>query len=472
MRYAKHLAIILLIAFLFRLAPVLLYGMPVSYDAPFHINQATDIIDFEAVSKTYSDSQANNYPPLYHVLLASFSLLSGQGVFTLASIMLPILSALLCLSAFVFVRRISTEKTAIIVAFLLAIATPLIAAAYDSPENMFFFMLPLLILLLMMKRNLLAALLFALTLLINYFAFLVTLIPFVLAQLRNRKFIASLITGIILVLLFHLITKGVAFFSFGNVLAGMDFVQFNLRHAMPWLFLTAFLFSLPILYFALRNFRKENLFWFSWSSLSLVAIASGFLTPILRPWEQLKFLSIAAIFLAVLTKPSKFFKTFIAVLAVFLLITSILLTAQLLYPRMNSIDKNAINFLESNSNDSKILAAPAFSEYLKYYTELDNRLLTGLYFENISLSTDFEKALEFLSGRSTDPGKFLEDADVGYILINFEDAGARGTDFIYTLESIDKVYSLSYYQNCPFAFMPKLASYACFEQETAVFRAG
>ncbi|MFH1696376.1 MAG: hypothetical protein ABH854_00520, partial [Candidatus Diapherotrites archaeon] len=232
MNYKKHLLIILLIAILFRLGPVMLHGMPVGYDAPFHERMAGSVLDSGFVTAEVGDAgtggRPNNYPPLYHVLTAELSLLTGIGVHGIVMFLLPLFSALCVLSVFVFVRAVSGDKNALISALLVAVATPLIGAAYDSPENFVFFFLPVALLLMHKGHEKAGALVYVSAFMWNYFALLASAVPFLLAYWRRGKAIGTAIVGIIVMLCLGFLATGTTPLTAVSLSSAMEFVQYNL----------------------------------------------------------------------------------------------------------------------------------------------------------------------------------------------------------------------------------------------------
>lgn len=475
MKYKKELLLILLIALVFRLGPVMLYEMPLSYDAPFHIRNAQIIKGAGIIPLIdYSlGSRPNNYPPFYHLLLAEISILSSLSIETLAAILLPIISCLVVLSVFVLVKRLSNERKALIASFLVAVASPLIAAAYDSPENIVFLFLPLVLLLYANKSFKFGSLLYASSILWNYFIALITLLPLILTYRKEKNFLLYLGVGLGSIILFQLFTRGPVFLSNKSLDAAMQFITINLSKVMPSLIFVAIVFFIPLMFIVLKQkLGKEERFCIYWNSISFIALISFFLAPILRAWEHLKFLTLSSVILIGLSK-EKWMSKFVIIFATFLLIASIVTAYQSVFPRINKLDLNAIKFMEEINKESEgtILAAPSFAEYFRIYTALDPLLLTSLYFENAREDSFLGDGLKYLSNDETlDEGRFVKESNLKFIITNFEDARVRGTLFLEEKTYLDKIYSLEYYQNCPLAFLPAQSGYACGWNKTQILK--
>lgn len=520
--YKKHLAVIILISLLLRLGPVALWGMPISYDTPFHQRHA----EFAWANGFLpaldpATGAVNSYPPLYHLLLAVLGLIGGIDVSLLAMLLLPLAAAMVPLTVFLFVRRAGGERNAVIAALLTAVASPLIAASFDSPENFAFLLLPVVLLLAQKRRCTAAGLLYSSLLLWNYFVVLASAIPFLIAYRRRRRMLGSAILGAVLVVMFHCSTKGFWFLGSGTLDTGMRFVANNLQGAMPAIAALTLIAALPIIYFAFLGRvqrgahaavaqwkagaadRANQNFLLCWSVLSLLALLSFWLGPVLRPWEHVKFAALAGIILLMSlqtgaglagdstaesraqgaakaqsmqtwrVRSERLRSVFAVFLAALMLCTALPLSFQTIFPRVTAMDAHAVWFLEQRHEQraGKILAAPGVSEHLRIATGLDDALITSLFFEE-SGETALGEALTVLMHEHNAPGEFLADEGVRYIITNFEDAQLRGTREFADVPWLDKRYELAYYQGCAFAFIPKQAAYACGRNKTEVFEFG
>ncbi len=486
MRYKKHLLTVILIALVLRIAPVALYGMPASYDAPFHVRNAEFLLGIgNPPGLDYAlGGQPNNYPPFYHLLLASLSALSGIGAMPIAALLLPLFAALVPLTVFLLVARISdarggqNERHALYAAFAAAVATPLVAAAFDSPENMVFFALPLVLLLAQRRSHVAAGLLYASFALWNYFAVIATIVPLLVAYRKQRRLVGSAVLGIAAALLFSLAVHGLEFFENVTISAGMAFVASDLAYAMPVIAAASAAVALVVLLFALQGkqpFTAGIFFCAVWLCISILGVVSFAFTNVFRPWEHPKFLALAAmpvLFGVAIGNNAKKFAFFL--IAVMLLL-SVLLSFQVIFPRVTATDFNAISFLSektsaANSDAGTILAAPSLSEYIAVTTDLDSLLLTSLHFESARSAQMLEGALLYLMHRSPDEHGFVRKNNLRYIILNFEDAQARGISAFSEKPYLDRVYTLGYYRNCTFAFIPKSLAYACYGNETVLLR--
>ncbi|MFH1225571.1 MAG: STT3 domain-containing protein [Candidatus Diapherotrites archaeon] len=507
MRYWKHLLLILALALLLRLAPVALHGMPQSHDAPFHIRMAGIVADSGQVPRIDASlgSRPNNYPPLYHVLVAELSLLTGISVQGVVMLLLPVLSSLVVLSVFVFVRRAAGEKNALIAALLAAVATPLIVGAYDSPENAVFFFLPLVLLLMHMGKERAGTLLYASSFLWNYFALVVTAVPFLLAYGQNKKVLKTLAIAFALMIGFSLLTKGTEFLTNESLAAGTQFIASNLRNVMPVLALLGALFFAPLAWLALRQGEKTKksqwfIFLLAWCVISVLGLLSFFATPLFRGWEHLKFLALGGIMLigaagigtrqnggagtktagagtattkTAAERTARYGRLFVFFLAVFMVLASFIFSFQILFPSVNKVDAHAMEFLEARAGHGErtIIAEPSMAEYMRLGTSLDPLLLTSLYFENTRKETVLGETLDFLAGAQTPAQErgFLQKSRAGFIITNFKDDVERGSAQRFAgADYLDKIYSLAYGERCPFP-LPQGIAYDCGRMETNIY---
>lgn len=471
MKETKWLLLILVLGLMLRLAPIALYEMPLSYDSPFHERHAETILETGVLQKTDEslDSRPNNYPPFYHLLLAELGALSGLDLSFIVMILMPLISVLVILSVYLLVRSFAAEK-ALLAAFLTAVCSPLIVASYDSPENMIFFFLPIIMLLLLRKKRVLGSMLYAFGLFWNYFAMIMTFIPMYFAFRKDSKTIKFLGAWITAVILFNFLWKGTGFFENQGFLSGMNFILFNLRNALPAVLATGIVFGLPAIYFSFKEKRNEIKFFLCWAGISLIGLASFLASPLFRAWEHLKFLGLSVVVLLCTAGKQKNLEAFIKIFAVAMVITALLSSFLMLFPRVSKNDLQAINFLEQNAENEKILAEPSFSEHIALNSGLGKNLVTSLYYENTLEQSIFAKSLNYLINKNPKDTGFLKENNIEFIIYNFEDSKARGVDWLKEADYWNKIYSLNYKQNCllDFGLIP---AYGCGETETAVLKA-
>lgn len=487
------LVLIFLCAILLRLAPVLLYNMPINYDAPFHARSAQAIIEWQALS-LYDESPAgeesrpNNYPPFYHLFLAELSLLSGISVFSLGMIVLPIFSALICISAYLLASNLFGRGKALLAAILFAVVPVLVVNSYDSPENILFFILPLILLLAMHSKKLSSALLYGSLIFWNYLAFIFTLPAILIAFRKDKKLLPFLMLSTAFFVSLNLFLRGPSFLDNKSLEVGMDFVAYNLRSYLLSITIFSFLFGAAVLFLFFRSREKAYdsdegatkspnretlLFFAAWCFLSSLAAISVLFTNLARPWEMPKFVAYSSFFLIPVFLEKKHF-AFMCALSMAFLAFSLVFSSQVLFPRITREDFSAIRFLENNfTGEGRILAESSLSEYLRITApSLSPFLLTTLYYENLARESSTGKALRFLmlGKNSDDSEKFFQDSNASFLLLNYEDFAARESLVFNEKKYFDKTYSLIYCIPCPFPFLGKETSFACGCNQTELLR--
>jgi len=150
----------------------------------------------------------------------------------------------------------------------------------------------------------------------------------------------------------------------------------------------------------------------------------------------------------------------------------LLLSIQSLFPRITATDISSISHLESSYGGGKIVAEPSLSEYVSLYApSLSDSLVTSLYYENLPKGSIMPDALRFLMlDKSLDKRKFIADSNISYIILNYEDFALRDSGKLSEENYLDKVYSLSYYANCPFPFLGKQFAPACNYDSTEILK--
>lgn len=463
----KVLLLIILLGLTLRLGPVFLHGFPLSYDAWFHVRSTQSIIETGEIPlfENAEHTKPNNYPPFYHTWLAGMHYITGIEVWVLAAIMLPIVSTLVILSVFVFVRRVLGEEKALIAAFFCAVFTPLIVASFDSPENFMFFLFPLVLFFSFTGREKLAGILYASGFFWNYFFMLVTLPAFLFAFWRKKNTIKAFFFSTLVFLLLNVASRGLVFFQNRSLQTGMLFVWKNIEWAFPALFaLTAVLF-LWIFFSATekKQVPEKNLL-LGFGSFSLALMASFPATVLTRPWEQLKFVGLAGALLLGFVPFNENGKKLFVFLGAFMIVSSIIVSTHTLVPAVNKNDSHAINALEKLEleNPGSVIAQPSIAEYARAVSTTGNLFVTSLFFENSRENGLLEKSLEYLSKKKLENEKgFLTENNIRFLLLNFEDEATRGTSEFGEKEFFDQVYALSYYNNCPLGFLGKKISYDC-----------
>ncbi len=470
-KYAKILLLILLIGLTLRFAPVYLYDTQISYDAPYHQRIAEKVFETKSIPEIDETlgGRENIYPPLYSVFQNIMHYTTRFDFFFLGMILLPIISLLTVLSVYVFVRKVSGERKALLAAFLTAVSISLIAYAFDSPENFVFFFLPAIILLFSQNKNKLGAVIYASGLLWNYLIIIASVIPLVFFLRKRLKELAYVFVGLGLVVVYYFLFHGESFLYNHDINLAMDFISLSFKPAFIFSVSLAYLLVVPLVYFIFKNKIEEKAgYWKYFVFISLIGLTTVFLTPFLRVWEQIKFLSLSSIIvLACIKVFDKKVKIYAGVYALILLVSAVFMSFQGFYPSTQKQDFYSMEFLEEFSEKGSILAEPSFSEHMRNKTELDKRILTSLYFENTGKNSFLKESLHYLTFQELEnEEEFFEKSDLRFIVFNFEDKAVRNTEKIEEKEIFNKIYSMKYYKKCIFG--ENDLSFACGKNETEI----
>ena len=468
---ALFLILIVLIGLGLRFAPVMLFGTQMSYDAPYHQRIAEKVFESKEIPLMDESmgGRANIYPPLYSVFQNIMHYATGFDFFFLGMILLPIISLLAILTVFVFVRKYAGTRKALLAAFLTAISSSLIAYAFDSPENFVFFFLPAVILLFNENKGKLGAVIYASGLLWNYLIIIASVIPLIFYLRKKIKELIYVGLGLLLTVIYYFVFHGESVFYNQDINLAMDFVSLSFKPAFFVSVLISYLLIIPLIYFIWKNgLNKKADYWKYFIFLSLISLTTVFLTPFLRAWEQIKFLSLSSIIvLACIQVFDKKVKIYAGVYVLILFCSSLVMCFQGFYPSTMKQDFSSMKFLEEFTEKGSILAEPSFSEHMRNTTGLNERILTSLYFENTGKNSFLKESLNYLTFQEIENEKeFFEKSDLRFIALNFEDKATRNTDKIEEKETFNKIYSMKYYRKC--LIQNKIIGYTCGWNETEV----
>jgi hypothetical protein len=466
----KFLVLILLIGLVLRFAPVFLYGTQMSYDAPYHQRIAEKVFELKEIPKVDETlgGRENIYPPLYSVFQNVIHYFTGFNFFFLGMILLPLISTFTVLTVYVFVKRIAGERKALIAAFLVSISSSLIAYAYDSPENFVFFFLPAIIFFFNEKKSKTASLIYCSGLLWNYLIIIASFIPLILYLRKKTKELSYVIIGLILVIIYYLLFHGKTVFYNQDINLAIDFVSLSFKPAFFVSVLITYILIVPLIYFICKNGIKEKaIYWKYFVFVSLISLSTVFLTPFLRVWEQIKFLSLSSIIvIGSIESFNKKVKIYAIIYALILLLSSFVMSFQGFYPSTQKEDFHSMKFLEKTKKGS-ILAEPSFSEHMRNSTSLNERILTSLYFENAGKKSFLKESLHYLAFQEIENEKeFFKKSNLRFIVFNFEDRAVRNIKKIEGKEIFNKIYSMKYYRKCLIPF--KAIGFACNWNETEI----
>jgi len=474
--HTKALIAILLIAVFLRLGPVFLFGgMPIGYDNPYHVRLSEIIRDSGFVPETdpILGGRPYTYPAFYHILLASLSIISGLPIQTLIPFLLPFISFLAVPAIYLFARRFADREWALVIALMAACASALTMASYNSPENAAFLLLPLSVLMLARKRLFLGSLLFSLCLFWNYFAFLISLPAMLLVFAWRREILPNFLFALLASAVLWALSYGINALLWFSISSGTSFVANNLRDVMLSLVLDSGLILLVFLVYAAKKLTAPSAkYWYIYCLTSGIALVSYLITPVMRSWEQPKFLSLGLVCLVASISAGRHFKKFVYAVIILFFFASLLSAFQVAYPKTTALDLHAISWLEAKNPAGNVLCDPTFSEEIANRTSLSGKIMTALQFETLTENNFVEASLMYLGNIPLeDEPRYVRESGMQYILLNFEDEKVRGTSHLDEKPYLDKVYSLRYYQPCPFDMLPVTQGFDCGFLETKILEA-
>tara|TARA_Y100000310_G_scaffold337591_1_gene425084 strand:- start:1198 stop:2598 length:1401 start_codon:yes stop_codon:yes gene_type:complete len=164
MNYRKTLLLILLLAVLMRALPLTIDSMT-GPDPWFHARMAETVIEnktlleYDALSMQGRDY---SYAPLFHTILASFSILSSIQVISLTPLLPILYGSIIVLLVFAFARRIFGSNSLALFSALAIAIMPLHllrTAAYARPDSLALLIVPAIIFLIYTKKFLPATIL-------------------------------------------------------------------------------------------------------------------------------------------------------------------------------------------------------------------------------------------------------------------------------------------------------------------------
>ena len=150
------LLLILVLGFIVRFHPIYIQGY-VDPDQAFHIRMTKQFISEQRVpvwDELSNQGRYYSYAPMYHTILAIFSLLSGIQVDVLIFILSALFGVFGILVVFLFARKLFDEKTAIYAAFILSVLGLHIirTAGQSRPDGLALLIIPAVLYLLYTER--------------------------------------------------------------------------------------------------------------------------------------------------------------------------------------------------------------------------------------------------------------------------------------------------------------------------------
>ncbi len=171
--------------------------------------------------------------------------------------------------------------------------------------------------------------------------------------------------------------------------------------------------------------------------LSIVGMATIFISPVFRAWEFMKFFGLA---ISIEAGKLEQYHNYALGLGMLLLLGSIFYSGIGVFPRIQASEVHAIEFMNQKAC-GKVLLAPSLSEYFAFFSGSDKRIVVRQFYENMNEKN--AEALGFLMGNKN--YGFLDEEGIMYVGMNFEDKYKR--DFSLEENRFNKIYSMSISQN-------------------------
>lgn len=442
-KYLIPLIGIFIVSLCIKLYPVIQYPIPIGYDSYYHIRIANDVKQNGIPSWDETiGGRPHIYPPLYHLMLAKLSDLSGIEILDITRFFLPVMSSLFVFPVFYLVKRYRDEKMALISSVLIGLNPILLTASYDSPQIISLFLLPFFVLFFLEKRYLGSGVLLGLMLLFNYFVaiwigFLTGI--FALYSFASKKY------GFLRIFLYSSIISTLTISpwlisKFWDIENCLD-VSTAIGDVLKSSYSTTVILSVPLilltllLFFILRRVKKRDRyidFWEIFILISSIGFLSCFLTPALRPWDQFLFFGIGFCFvfpdvvkILERKKDERFFRSYVTGFLIFLILllcTSIIL-AQNESPGITETNYMAIKWIDNNlDEDSMILANRDVSAGINSLSK--NKAILDMFYECIlekKLWKDINEILETKNASRAE--ELIKDYKIEYVIVSKMDEG-------------------------------------------------
>ena len=417
------LIVILATGFFLRLYPVFQNQRLLKYDSYYHLRVAELIKSSSSVPLTqpWPEDRPLLYPPGYHFILILVSFFTG-GLYQAVRFTLPVLSSLLPLASFFFVRKFYNDQASLLTAFFIAVNPFLINVSYDSPQVInLFFLLPAVFYLLKDKFYF-SSFFLGLMFLFNPFSALfftfAILVFTIFTKFKDSWKILSF--PIIFSLFWYLPRAG----GLNNVI-GAYFVSKTLN-IMAFLnpFLVASVLSVIFVSKPKKIFEK---FWFFWALFFFAFFCGAFFTSVHHPWRHDVFSAFGASFLAGTVfsrlKRSDWLKllAFFCFILSFLGYSVVLYSSQAFHPVLREQDFYAMTFL--NDSRVKVLSDHDFCATMLTLTEANCVLDLGFESFNDSRVYDYERF--FWTNKPEQMKSVIDEGDFDFVVFSSNDWGAE-----------------------------------------------
>jgi hypothetical protein len=439
--YALLLLIFLTGAFL-RIQPAAMYDKPLKYDGYWH-NRIAQMIKDAGTVPLYEPwpygGRPHIYPPVYHVMLAGASVLSGMSVFDVVRFFLPVFSALTIPAVFWLVRKFRNEKTALLASFLVALNPYLIHGSYDSPQVISLFLFCFTAYFFLKKKMWHTSLLLGACYALNSFSALVFSAPLAISLLYDRRYsdLPKLAVFPVLFAAVWYIPRAVFLYCSDNSI-GPHFIGLGIRYWMDQGALVAV--AAVIILFSLYDKTKDAFrrFWLIWVLSFLALYLSYLFTNVTHPWRQDYYLSFGFAILAadVLLNSGKRRSVFLLFfITIFTLGTISAIPS--LKPVFAASDYSMMGWIDKNlPNDSVILANHDMCANIMTFT--NKSCLLDISFEcieNRSQWYSFENY--FWTSKPAEAKKTLDSNIISHVIYSSGDRYGATTEEFMT----DRIYA-------------------------------
>lgn len=387
MDFPKSLLLILALAFFIRAFP-LFAGSMTGPDPWFHARMSEMVVEQQAIPKYDPLSmQGRNYSyaPLFHTLIATFSIATGIQVISITPLLPLIYGSMAVFLLFIFARRLFKNNAIALFAALAIAVMPLHlarTASYARPDSLALLIVPTIIYLIYLKRftpaSLLTIGLVLLHPLSSAYLFIFLIGWMIVAKVRKIEFQFSKTFALILVgVLVWLLWLYSLPYHFSEYISMVSFESVENTKPLIISFFVYFSFSWIFLTIGLIKFNaKKHIFLLSWFLFSLLYGAFSYRLFI---FLSIPFALIAAYgFGWVFTKTRKYFPVLLFLL--FVLAFLVVFQESQIGAHIKPGEKAAMNWIKASTDEQAVIGCRWDSGHPLTYLSRRAVMIDG-YFE-------------------------------------------------------------------------------------------